>query len=40
MIDVEYTKIQKAKKELIYAIIGLVITILAALITGAVINAV
>lgn len=33
-------KIQKAKKELIYAIIGLVIAILAALITGAVINAV
>lgn len=33
-------KIQKAKKELIYAIIGLAIVILAALITGAVINAV
>lgn len=33
-------RIQKAKKELIYAIIGLAIVILAALITGAVINAV
>lgn len=33
-------RIQKAKKELIYAIIGLAIVILAALITGAVISAV
>lgn len=33
-------KIQKAKKELIYAIIGLAIVILAALITGAVVSAV
>lgn len=33
-------QIQKAKRELIYAIIGLAIVILAALITGAVINAV
>lgn len=31
-------KIQKAKRELIYAIVGLAIVILAALITGAVIN--
>lgn len=34
------SRIQKAKKELIYAIIGLAIVILAALITGAVISAV
>jgi len=33
-------KIQKAKRELVYAIVGLAIVILAALITGAVINAV
>lgn len=33
-------KIQKAKRELVYAIVGLVIVILAALITGAVISAV
>lgn len=33
-------KIQKAKRELVYAIVGLVIVVLAALITGAIINAV